>query len=63
MGLPKFSDLKTRDEIDAFFKDRDTTMFTRSLVIVHDSITGNAAYKERDEKQLLEWLKVHGYAS
>jgi aminopeptidase N len=63
MGLPKFSDLEVRDQIDAFFKDKETGQFSRSLVIVHDTITGNAKYKERDELQLLEWLKAHGYAS
>jgi aminopeptidase N len=62
MGLPKFSDLETRDAIDQFFKDKETGQFSRSLVIVHDTITGNAKYKERDEPQLLEWLKAHGYA-
>ena len=63
MGLPKFTDLEVRDQIDAFFKDKQTGQFSRSLVIVHDTITGNAKYKERDEPQLLEWLKAHGYAS
>lgn len=63
MGLPKFSDLEIRDQIDEFFKDKQTGQFSRSLVVVHDTITGNAKYKERDELQLLEWLKAHGYAS
>ncbi|KAJ9617224.1 hypothetical protein H2200_000945 [Cladophialophora chaetospira] len=63
LGLPKFSDLEVRDQIDKFFKDKETGQFSRSLVIVHDTITGNARYKERDELQLLEWLKAHGYAS
>lgn len=63
MGLPKFSDLEIRDQIDEFFKDKQTGQFSRSLVVVHDTITGNAKYKERDELQVLEWLKAHGYAS
>lgn len=62
MGLPKYSDTKIRDDITAFFKDKNTGPFSRSLVIVSDTITGNASYKERDEAQLLEWLKTHGYA-
>ncbi|OAL25485.1 hypothetical protein AYO22_04804 [Fonsecaea multimorphosa] len=60
-GLPKYSDLKVRDDIEQFFKDKETGQFSRSLVIVHDTITGNARYKDRDEAELLEWLKVHGY--
>ncbi|KIX08936.1 uncharacterized protein Z518_00014 [Rhinocladiella mackenziei CBS 650.93] len=62
MGLPKFSDTAIRDDITEFFKDKDTGAFSRSLVIVSDTITGNANYKQRDEAQLLEWLKTHGYA-
>jgi len=62
MGLPKFSDIAIRDDIAEFFKDKNTAAFNRSLVIVSDAITGNANYKQRDEEQLLEWLKAHGYA-
>jgi aminopeptidase N len=62
-GLPGYSDLKIRDDIDAFFKDKDTGRFSRGLIIVHDTITGNAKYKDRDESRLLEWLKKTGYTS
>ncbi|KAJ4502159.1 hypothetical protein HRR81_004501 [Exophiala dermatitidis] len=62
MALPKFSDIAIRDDIAEFFKDKNTAAFSRSLVITHDSITSNANYKQRDEAQLLEWLKTHGYA-
>lgn len=62
MGLPKYADTAIRDDITGFFKDKNTGSFSRSLVIVSDTITGNASYKQRDEAQLLEWLKVHGYA-
>lgn len=62
MGLPKYSDTAIRDEIADFFKDKNTAAFSRSLVIVSDTITGNANYKQRDGAQLLEWLKAHGYA-
>ena len=62
MGLPKYSDTAIRDDIAEFFKDKETGQFSRSLVIVSDTITGNANYRQRDEAQLLEWLKAHGYA-
>ncbi|KAK4938387.1 hypothetical protein LTR10_021186 [Elasticomyces elasticus] len=62
MGLPKFSDTAIRDDIANFFKDKETGRYSRSLVIASDTITANAAYKERDAAQLLEWLKAHGYA-
>jgi aminopeptidase N len=62
MALPNYTDTTIRDDITQFFKDKNTAAFSRSLVIVSDTITGNANYKERDEAQLLEWLKAHGYA-
>lgn len=62
MGLSKFADHKTGDDIAAFFKDKDTGAYARALVIVADNIRTNANYKERDEEVVLEWLKAHGYA-
>ncbi|EXJ93649.1 glutamyl aminopeptidase [Capronia coronata CBS 617.96] len=61
VGLAKYSDAAIRDEIVDFFKDKNTAAFSRSLVIVSDTITSNANYKQRDEAQLLEWLKAHKY--
>ncbi|KAL4737078.1 peptidase family M1-domain-containing protein [Aspergillus similis] len=62
MGLSKFADHSVGADIAAFFQDKDTTAYDRALVIVADSIRTNANYKERDEKQVLKWLKEHGYA-
>ena len=62
MGLSQYSDFKTEKEIAEFFKDKDTKPYERALVVVSDTIKANAAYKERDEKLVLEWLKAHGYA-
>ena len=62
MGLVQFSDVEKADEISAFFKDKDTATFSRSLVIANDTIRSNASYRERDEKKLLEWLTANGYA-
>lgn len=62
MGLASYSDPSIRDDITRFFKDKKTGAFSRSLVIISDTITGNANYKQRDEAQLAEWLKAHGYA-
>ncbi|ETN42976.1 uncharacterized protein HMPREF1541_02134 [Cyphellophora europaea CBS 101466] len=62
MGLTGHSDLDVEKDIAAFFKDKDTTAFARSLVIISDSTKANANYKARDEKILLEWLQANGYA-
>lgn len=61
-GLASYSDLAMAEDIQNFFKDKNTEAFDRTLVIIQDTITGNANYKTRDEKVLLEWLQAHGYA-
>ena len=62
LGLANYSDLEIEKDIASFFKNKDTSAFNRSLVIVSDTIRGYASYKARDEKVLLEWLEAHGYA-
>lgn len=62
MGLSKFADHRTGEDIASFFQDKDTSAYDRALVIVSDTIRTNARYKERDEKLVLEWLQAHGYA-
>ncbi|KAL4886368.1 peptidase family M1-domain-containing protein [Aspergillus karnatakaensis] len=62
MGLSKFADHSIGADIVSFFQDKDTSAYDRALVIVADSIRTNASYKERDEKQVLQWLEAHGYA-
>jgi aminopeptidase N len=62
MGLNNYSDYGIEREISEFFKDKDTRAYDRSLVVISDTIKGNANYKQRDEKLVLEWLEAHGYA-
>ncbi|GCB19566.1 alanine/arginine aminopeptidase [Aspergillus awamori] len=62
MGLSKFANHDIAADIASFFREKDTGAYDRALVIVADSIRTNARYKERDEKQVLEWLRGHGYA-
>lgn len=61
-SLSKFASHEVEQDIAAFFKDKDTKGYDRGLVQVSDTVRGNADYKERDEKLILEWLKAHGYA-
>lgn len=61
MGLSKFADHKTGDDIAAFFQGKKTGAYERALVIISDNIRTNASYKERDEALALEWLKAHNY--
>lgn len=60
-SLSRFTDTAIIDEIDAFFKDKDTTAFNRTLQTVKDKIRGRAAYKARDAATLKEWLSTNGY--
>ena len=60
--LSKFASHEIEKDIAAFFKDKDTKGYDRGLVQVSDTIRANANYKQRDERLVLEWLKVHGYA-
>ena len=60
-GLINYSDFGIESEISEFFKDKDTRAYERSLVVISDTIKGNAKYKQRDEKLVLEWLEVKGY--
>ncbi|KAL8735688.1 MAG: hypothetical protein Q9181_002751 [Wetmoreana brouardii] len=61
-SLQKFASHEKEKEIAEFFQGKDTKGFDRGLVQVSDTVRGNANYKKRDEKLLLEWLKAHGYA-
>ena len=62
MGLVNFSEYDVGEDIKSFFSDKDTKAFERSLEVVQNTIAGNAAYKQRDEALVLEWLVAHGYA-
>ncbi|KAI1388603.1 peptidase family M1-domain-containing protein [Hypoxylon trugodes] len=61
LTLQRFTDTKYIAEIDAFFKDKDTSAFDRTLEQVKDAIRGRAAYRERDAENIKEWLGANGY--
>ncbi|KAL8856418.1 MAG: hypothetical protein Q9178_006988 [Gyalolechia marmorata] len=60
-SLQRFASHEKEKEISEFFQGKDTKGFDRGLVQVSDTVRGNANYKERDEKLMLEWLEAHGY--
>ncbi|CAL5872260.1 uncharacterized protein PFLUO_LOCUS6521 [Penicillium psychrofluorescens] len=62
MGLTKFADHATSEDIASFFQTKDTSAYQRALVIVSDSIRTNACYQERDAAKVVEWLQAHRYA-
>lgn len=62
VSLSKFTTYKDVEDIDEFFKDKDTTAFDRTLGTAKDKVRGRAAYRERDAAVLKEWLVTNGYA-
>lgn len=60
--LQKFASHEKDQDIKDFFREKDNTGYDRGLAQVSDTIQGNANYKERDERLLLDWLKAYGYA-
>lgn len=63
LTLSKFTDAKYLDEIEAFFKDKDTSGFNRTLEQVKDNVRGRIAYRERDAAVIKEWLTANKYIS
>ena len=62
MSLNKFSNYEDEKDIEAFFKDKDTTGYDRGLAVVSDTIKGAARYKGNDLAVIREWLSAHGYS-
>lgn len=62
LSLTKFADRETEKDIKAFFEGKDNRGYDRTLNIISDTISGRAAYKERDGKVILGWLRTNGYA-
>lgn len=58
-SLNKFSSKVVMNDIEEFFKDKDNHGYDKGLVVIRDSITGNANWVERDAKNVEEWLKQH----
>ncbi|OAA37654.1 Peptidase M1, alanine aminopeptidase/leukotriene A4 hydrolase [Metarhizium rileyi] len=61
VSLGGFTDASAVDDIEQFFKEKDTKSFDRTLETVKDKIRGRAAYKQRDSAALKEWLGAHNY--
>jgi hypothetical protein len=62
VSLQKFDSKEMEQEIAKFFEGKDNRGYDRTLGVIRDTILSRAAYKERDAKIILEWLKVNGYA-
>ncbi|KAG6024767.1 hypothetical protein E4U41_001688 [Claviceps citrina] len=61
VSLGGFTDGAALEDVEAFFADKDTKSFDRTLETVKDKIRGRAAYRARDGDGLREWLGGNGY--
>lgn len=62
VSLSKFTSYKDVDDIEAFFENKDTSAYNRTLESAKDKVRGRAAYRERDVAVLKEWLVANKYA-
>lgn len=62
LSLSKFASHEVEKDIAQFFSGKDNRGYDRSLGVISDTVRGNANYKERDGKLIMEWLSAHGYA-
>ena len=57
--LNKFASQEVLDDIDSFFKDKNTSGYDRGLGIISDTVRGNISWVKRDEEAVKAWLSVH----
>jgi aminopeptidase N len=60
-SLQEFTDESSIEDINAFFKTKDTHQFQQTLDTVRDKIRARAALKKRDSSSLKQWLTMNGY--
>lgn len=49
--------------VEAFFKDKDTKGYDKSLAQSTDSIKSKISWLERDQQDVADWLKANGYGA
>lgn len=59
--ISNFASLKAADDIEAFYKDKNTHGFDRSLGQALDTIRANAQWVARDAKEVNAWLAEKKY--
>ncbi|KAF9157238.1 hypothetical protein DFQ26_008950 [Actinomortierella ambigua] len=59
--LSKVSDRDVISDTEEFFRTKETRDFQRDLDQTIETMTINAAYVERDQESLRQWLRTNGY--
>lgn len=52
---------KDAQQIEEFFKDKDTSAFNQPLSQGLDAVRAKAKWLERDAKDVEQWLREHKY--
>lgn len=60
-ALPSFNDAAAWEDLDKFFKDKDTAGYKSILDKVKDNIETIEMYRKREHAPLAAWLKEQGY--
>ena len=61
MVTNNFSSLESVEEIERFFKDKNTKGFDQGLAQSLDSVRAKANWIERDGQDVRSWLSDRGY--
>lgn len=61
MVTNNFSSLESVEEIERFFKDKNTKGFNQGLAQSLDSVRAKANWIERDGQDVRSWLSDRGY--
>jgi aminopeptidase N len=61
LTIANYSSKETYDDMVAFFKDKNTTGFDRSLAQSLDVVKGKYQWVDRSSSEVESWLKEHNY--
>ena len=57
--IGNFSTFEMADEIESFFKDKDTSCLERSISQAVESVRLNASWLNRDKESIWQFLEKH----
>ncbi|KAE8260863.1 hypothetical protein A4X13_0g94 [Tilletia indica] len=61
--ITRFTRKEDLDDVEAFFKDKETSKFSMGLQQGLDSIRSNSRWLQRDSEDVAEWLRGHDFLS
>ncbi|KAE8215690.1 hypothetical protein CF327_g1094 [Tilletia walkeri] len=61
--ITRFTRKEDLDDVEAFFKDKETSKYSMGLQQGLDSIRSNSRWLQRDSDDVAEWLRSHDFLS